>query len=250
MNLQDQTTPPIDFYFVQATAVPTTLAVAVGDPSASLIYDVEVTDATNCNIGDYFGLFNSDSPSENRAFFAEILNKVGDVLTLDTPVDFDFQIGNTAACFTRDLNVNGSVTPQIFAVQVGSGATQSIDITRVMIQITTTDPPAFDEFGDIETPAPLTNGLVFRRVNGDIRSIWNVKSNGEFTNLAYDVSFYLQTGPQAVNGIGARNTFAGQDKHGVALRIAPGDAIQMIVQDDLSSLVSFRIVAQGHYVSP
>ena len=94
----------------------------------------------------------------------------------------------------------------------------------------------------------LTNGLVFRRVDGDTRNVFNVKTNGDIANICYDLA-YADQGKNGLNGVRARISFAGQDKHGVALRLAPGDALQFLVQDDLTSIDIFRIVAQGHIVT-
>ena len=98
-------------------------------------------------------------------------------------------------------------------------------------------------------PGGLTNGIVLRVVNGRTWNIWDVHLNAEFANLAYDYQTFLATNPaQGVNGLAVRYTFAGQDKHGVAVRLEPGDSLQLVIQDDLSDLVSFRIIAEGHIV--
>ena len=45
-------------------------------------------------------------------------------------------------------------------------------------------------------------------------------------------------------------TFSGQDKLGVALRLNPGEDLQLIIQDDLRGLTSIEILAEGHEVIP
>lgn len=241
--LQDQTTPPVDFFFSKIEGTPTTVAVA----TAVDVYDVELTSAAGCGVGDYFGMFNADDHLNNRAFFASILAVNTNTLTLDTPTDFEFQIGDTAACFSRDINeANGSVTPVIYQVEVGAAATQTIDITRIMISFLTDSAVNLAKFGDLDA---LTRGCVLRRVNGVTHNIWNVKSNGEIANLAFDYEPYTTVNPaQGQNGAKFRYSFSGQDKHGVAVRLAPGDALQFIVQDDLTDLQQLRIIAEGHYV--
>ena len=105
--------------------------------------------------------------------------------------------------------------------------------------------PTFLLFGDL---AKLINGIVLRRNNGTVDNIFNIKTNGELNNLCYDVSFYRATNPSGVNGIGARMTFGGQSKHGVVIRLDPGESLQLLIRDDLSDLLTFRLVAQGHVV--
>ena len=236
---QDSTAPMVDFFFVQGLGAPTALSVA------SVIDDTTITvdDPTGCVAGTYIGVFNAVG---NRSFFAtQIGAPSGNVLSLDTPIDFEYQIGDTVACFSRELDVNGSVTPQIFNVQVGSGATVSIDITRIMMHILDSTSMDDAKFGG---GAALTKGIVLRRVDGDTRNIWNLKTNGEIGLLCYDRR-YDDKAPSGFFGLTARNTFAGVDKHGPVVRLNPGDELQLIIQDDLSGLDMFRIMAQGSQVT-
>ena len=166
VNIQDQTSTPIDFFFTKIEGVPTTVATATSVDD----YTVSVTSSSNCAVGDYVGIFNSDNSTNNRAYFGTILSIAVNDITLDTPIDFEFQIGDTFACFTRNLAVDGSVTPQIFSIQVGPSATQSIDITRIMVSILTDTGVSLNTFGDLPI---LTNGVVLRRKDGIIHNIWH-----------------------------------------------------------------------------
>lgn len=243
VNIQDQVTPPVDFFFTQIKGAPTT----VGVVTVIDTYDVTVASAAGCSVGDYVGIFNADNPSDNRAYFGTILSINVDTVTLDTPLDFAFQIGDTFACFSRDISdANGSVTPEIFKIEVGSGATQSIDINRLMISFLTDGAVNLASFGDL---TELTRGCVLRRVNGYINNIWNVKSNGEIANLSFDYTPFTALNPaQGQDGAKFRYTLNGQDKHGVAVRLNPGDSLELIIQDDLTALQQFRIIAEGHFV--
>jgi hypothetical protein len=240
--IQENNSTPVDFFFTQIKGAPTTVAVetAIDD------YSVELASAAGCAIGDYFGMFNADDKNDNRFYHGEILNIVTNVITLDTPIDYAFKVGNTAACFSRELNVDGSATPQIFSVQVGSAANQSIDINRLMIHMECASTVSLAKFGDL---TKLVKGVVLRRVDGTTNNIWNIKTNGEMKNLCFDWSPTLATNPQQnVDGASFRYTFNGQDKHGVTIRLFPGDELQLIIQDDLRGLVVFRVIAEGKYV--
>lgn len=243
VNVQDQTSPPIDFFFTQLKGTPTTIAVQTSIDD----YSVNVVSGAGCSVGDYVGIFNADNPLNNRAYFGTVTTINANLITLDTPVDFAFKVGDTFACFTRDINdANGSTTPEIFQVQVGPNATQSIDITRLMISMLTNSAVDLNKFGDLTA---LVRGCVLRRVNGFTHNIWNVKTNGDIVNLAFDYTPYSASNPaQGQDGAKFRYTFAGQDKHGVAVRLNPGDSLQLIIQDDLTDLAQFRIIAEGHYV--
>jgi len=237
VNVQDQTTPPYDLFFVQLDGTITTLA----EDSFIDNRTINVTDrlASGIIIGTYLGL-----STPQRFYFGEVLSVSGDLVTLDTPLDFDFPAGSNVVPTTRDLNVDGSLTPQTFIVGPGAGSEVTLDITRIMVKCITDTAPTLDQFCD---QTSLTNGLILRRVDGDTRNIWNIKNNGELGHLAYDYQPYLATNPgQTQNGALFRYTFAGQDKHGVAIRLTPGDVLEIIVQDDLSGIDLFRIVAEGH----
>ena len=241
--VQDQTTPPFDLYFTQDKGVPTVLtaAVAIGDRV------VNVSSVTGFSIGDYVGVV-SGASGEDRFYFAEILGIVSLTLTLDTPFDFPYQFGDTLFCTTRNLNVDGSVTPEIFSVRgPGTGSQLQIDVTRVMLAMVTTDPPLLSEFGDIA--GGLVNGIVLRIRNGFTYNIWNLKSNYDIAIHSFDTQTYLESNPsQDINGFSSRYTFAGQDKHGVVIRLGANDSLDLIIQDNLSSLVGFRLIAEGHIV--
>lgn len=239
--IQDQTTPAFDFYFLQGIGAPTALTNAVAIDDTDMIVD----STAGMIISSYIGVFSVDPA---RFYFGQITNIIGNQIFLDTPFDFAFIAGSTVINTSRDLNINGSITPQIFAVRGGGpGSDLTIDITRIMIAMDTNDPPDFNRFGDIV--GGLAKGLVLRRVDGVTRNIWNIDTNRELANIAYDYTTYLASNPGiGVNGLAARYTFAGQDKHGVAVRLKPGDALELIIQDDLSSLLAFRVIAQGHQV--
>ena len=242
VNIQDQTTPPFDLYFVQGLGPPTTLAAvtAVGDTAIS------VNSVALISTGTYIGVVTGD-PDEPRFYFAEVLAVAGTHVSVDTPLDFAFSVSDNVIATTRDLNVNGSVTSQVFEVQgPGTGSELAIDITRILIEITTDSAPPFDGFGNIA--GGLTKGLVLRRVDGETRNTWNVKTNSEFANLAYDYTLLSGFGA-AVDGLLVRYTFAGQDKHGVAVRLAASESLELLIQDDLTSLLSFRVIAAGHIVT-
>lgn len=237
---ENRTTTPLDTYFVQPKGPPTflTAATAIDDVT------IDVVSVANVLIGDYVGIF---SVISDRFYFATVLDVTSLTLTLDTPFDFTFQIGDSVIITKRNLGVDGSVTPQTFVVN-GSNTSSVVifDITRIMIQMLTDTAVDLGKFGDLTA---LTNGLVLRKTDGVTNNIWNVKTNGDFANLAYDFTTYAATNPaQGVNGIAVRYTFTGPDKHGTAIRLAQNDSLELIVQDDLSDIIDFKVIAQGHIV--
>lgn len=239
VNIQDQVTDPLDLFFVQLNGSVTTLA-------ADAVIDditINVTNVTgNIVPGTYLGLSGS-----NKFYFGEVLSVSGNLVTLDTPLDQNYTTGEAVIPTTRDLAVDGSTTTQTFFVGTGGPNSEFVfDITRIMIHMETSGTPDLSTFGDLTA---LTNGIVLRKTDGVNKNIFNVKSNGEMRNLCYDMQVDSASNPaQGQNGVGFRYTFAGQDKHGVAVRLEPGDELQLIIQDDLSGITQFRVIAEGHVV--
>jgi hypothetical protein len=241
---QDPTEPPLVLYFTQALGGPTTLsnAVAIDD------YDVVIEDTTDFSATDYVGVFSGVS-GEGRFYFANIVSIVGNTLTMDTPFDFAYQGGDPIIPVTRNLAVDGSSTEQEFCIQVGGAATPiTVDVTRILIVGECSAAPEFTDFCGIE--GGLTRGIVLRKVDGDTRNYWNIKTNLDLANIAFDYEPYLAVNPgQGVNAITARYTWAGPDKHGTAVRLNAADKLCAIIQDDLTTEVRLKIIAEGHLVA-
>lgn len=241
VNIQDQTSTPVDLYFLQAIGPPTTLTNTTSINSINIIVD----SVASISVGNYLGIFSGVS-AENRFYFGEVLAVNGNNITLDTPLDFNFSAGDAVISTTRDLNVDGSTTKQSFIVRgAGTASPLEIDITRLIFQIT--DNSAMDDglFGALPS---LTNGIVLRRNNGQINNIYNIKNNGDFGLVAFDKD-YSDKAPAGLFGLTVRSTFAGQSKHGVAIRLGVNESLELLIQDDLTGLNSFRILAQGHIVT-
>lgn len=238
VNVQDQHTRALDLYFIQQQAITTLAANASpGDTTLTL------TSAVGFAVGDTVGLFTSTG----QFYFASIVAVAAPIITVDTPLDLAYSIGDNIISATKNLAVSGTLaSPQIFQVgPVGAGTGVDVDITRIMGSII--DDTAMDDakFGGITA---LTNGLVLRVNNGTMQNIWNIKSNGEFGLLAFDIDYSIKA-PAGSYGFRFRNTYAGQSKHGVTLRLEPGDKLELLVQDDLTGLDSFFAMAQGHIVT-
>jgi len=237
VNVQDQHTRTFDVFFSQVVGEETALEVSavINEWAVTLVTGHGALDGEQLVIYDYLA---------DRLYIGGVLGVTGDVVALDTPINFSYPaITSVVARAVRELNVNGAVTRQTFAV---SPPLQSaIDITRIMFQMTTDAFPEMDMFGDIADG--LVRGVVLRVVNGINVNYFNIKTNGELVNLMYDVSFY-EAAKHGVNGLGGRLTYGGPSKHGVTIRLETDDSLEIIIQDDLSSIVQFRMIASGHVV--
>lgn len=242
VNVQDQTTPIFGLYFLKPTGLPTTLA------SGTSVDDRTVTVASSANfsVGNQVGIFSSVSGG-GRFFFAEVLSISVNDITIDTPLDHTFAVGDAVIAADKNMNVDGSSTPQIFELQ-GGGVDSGIcvDIVRLLVSMECSSAVDLSKFGNL---SKLTNGVVLRKKDGEYRNIFNVKSNSEISEECYDITFYESLNPsQGIDGMTARCTFGGQSKRGAVVRLEPGETLQLIIQDNLTGLVNFSIKAHGHIV--
>ena len=238
VNIQDQHSLALDLRFIQSQGATTVATATVAEDTT-----LDLTSSAGFVDGNVVGIF---SATGIFYFGKQVGAPAGNVITLDTPIDKVFAIGDNVIRATDNLAVDGSGTTQVFQVGPVGGATAvEIDITRVMGYIQ--DGTAMDDgmFGGITA---LTYGVVLRQNNGTINNFWNVKSNGEFGLLAYDTS-YSDKAPAGSYGFKFRNTYAGQSKHGVTIRLDPGDTLELLVQDNLTGLEAFNVMAQGHVVT-
>jgi hypothetical protein len=236
VNVQDQTTPPVLVYLNQVDGN-TTLV----DPFIIGETIVNVSSTATISVGDYVGIFNV---ANARFYVGNVLSVSGNAVTMDTPSDFNFSIGDRFQDGTKEMNVDGSVTPQIFGLRADPNLNITVDVTRFIIHILDQTSMDDNKFGGINA---LTNGIVLRRKDGFYQNIFNVKTNGEFGELAYDKTYDAKA-PAGFYGFTSRLTFGGQTKIGVVIRLSPGEDIQLIIQDDLTGLDSFRIMVEGHLV--
>ncbi len=181
---------------------------------------------------------NSTNPA---SYVAKVLSVATNVLTMDTPVDKVFTTASAIILeINQNLNVDGSGTPVVYDITNGTG--QSLYLYRMLIHITDGSVMDTSKFGGISA---LTRGLVFRvkHVDGSYHNIVNIKNNGDFGELAYDVN-YSEKAPSGSYGLGVRFTF---EKLGAVIELHDGDKFEVIVQDDLTGLGAIRVKLEGRF---
>ena len=210
--------------------------------------DIETTGATPV-IGDTLCLKDVDGTAFYQGEVVTVTPLGGNQyqLGIDTPMDFAFSTADGCSIRSIDLAVDGSVTPVRFVVSPsGLASGTEWDLTRFLPVINGTQTMDDGLFGDISA---LTNGVVFRTENGTTKNIFNAKTNGEFAEHCFDRQ-YAARAPAGQTSVAIRRSTNGDDKNGVVMRLASdgNDNFVCIVQDDLTGLVSFKVVAQGHVV--
>ncbi len=235
--IQDQTTQSIDVFFTSDKGTVTTATVATQGG-----HDVDLDPGHGAVVGDVI-----ISRTAENYVQAEIINVVGDTITVSTPWSRTFPIDTTIGLGSPNLNVLGSQgSPVIFAVNPSS--VQNIDITRIILNFIDNTAMDFTTFGSL---AQLTTGVTLRYLElaGSFINFFNWRDNGELIERSFDHNFQSKIGGGS-HGFVARSTWAGQDKRGVTIRVdgARGEELQLVVQDDLTGIDKFRVVGQGHIV--
>lgn len=207
-------------------------------------YIINVASAAGFVVGQFLTIYNV---AADRVFFSEILAINALAITLDTPLDFEYVSGSPVGVGDNNMNVNGSVTPVIFGIRNPSGPSipLSIDITRLMFKCLTDAAVDLSKFGDIV--GGLLRGIVIRRIDGEYLNIFNAKTNGDLKNAMYNFDVEL-AGAQGQDGFTGRFTFGGQNRMGAVVRLGPGEDLEIVIQDDLTSLDNFIIIAEGSQV--
>jgi len=237
VSVQSGTAPLYVVKFSNVVAETTTTSLGALDD-----YVINVTSAASFAVGQYLTIY---SVADNRVFFADILAINTLAITLDRPLDFPFPSGSAVSVGSTEMNVDGSVTPQIFGVRNPSVADVplEVDISRLMFAILTATTPTLTDFGDITNG--ITRGVQIRRVDGTYQNICNFKTNNEMKNIMYDLEI-TSASSQSQDGLGGRFTF---ERLGQVVRIGAGEDLQIVIQDDLTSLDSFTIIAEGSEVT-
>lgn len=238
--LSDQVSPAGLIYFNQLDVTDALAAkTAIGDMS------IEVDDDAGMVDGGYVGIFDTIS---DRFYQGHIVGSpVTNTVSLDTPMSSVLPIGSTVGVGHEDMAVNGASATQVFTLRgADPGIDVTIDVTKIIIMMETTTALELNEFGDL---AALTYGLVLRGVNGITYNFGNIKSNADMITWAAMVQIYDASNPgQGIYGLSAVFSFAGQNAAGVAIRVGPGETLEIWVQDNISGLESMRIAALFHVV--
>ena len=235
VNVQDQTSIAFDIPFTKT--LDTCYSIIQPIPKGS--YSIVVSSGHIISAGNILFVVDSVAP---WVYFGEVLSVDVDTIELDRALTDTFAVPNTyVCCATDNLAVDGSVTRQEFVFAPPTPV--ELDVTRIMFQMITTNAVVIDNFGDIV--GGLTRGLTFSINDGFAENYWNVKTNGDLILLMYDIEFYDSI-KKGSNGLGGRLTYGGQNKHGVVIRVGDGDTLKLTIQDDLSTILSFKVLAAGH----
>lgn len=239
VNIQDQETRPFDTRVNQIISSSYSLTVSPTVDS----YNLTLNTTTGLIVGDTIAFIEQNGIAQ--IYFGEIEAINGNVITMDSPVPFNFTPSATSVFeFDNNLNKDGSITTQVFGLT--NFFDESLDITRFLFHCTD-DSPMDD--GTFCGGNELTRGMVLRKklTNGNYINYWTIRTNGQWGELAYDKTYDAKA-PSGLYGMTVRLTYAGQEKHGVVIRLEPNESIELLVQDDLTAITSAKLMVEGHFV--
>ena len=256
INLQDQTTPPIEhFLYQELNDVVITGTPTKGTNVLTLQAGHNFVAPSGFN-KDYLNIhyidYNLPLALGMRFNQFAIVAVSGNDITITPPLPYDFSVAKveTSKRVNVNMNVIGTISSPI-KFQTTPPDDQDWDLTRIMPDMILTSGGDDGKFGNIA--GGLTNGEYFG-FEGDVYTEYqvNIFDNGDLRSTAFDLTYPTRSGGSGDFGLGTRKTLAGQSKSGVAIRLHGNhnDKFVKYTQDDLSSLPRYRIKVMGHVVSP
>lgn len=169
--------------------------------------------------------------------YGKIVNiRTGSRIPIFRPLSDDGTLGGL-----RNMNVDGSVTPQEFYVSPDPN-TQFV-ITGLSVRVTDSGNPAFDDYGNVD--GPLTNGVSFFVDMGgmEIQLTPNIKRNIDWLEFGPEISIeQFSNSIRFINYTISINSFS----DGIILDSTNSERFGCRINDDLTGLVDHEIGIQGH----
>ena len=245
--IQDQTTPDISLYLGNDLDTFTLTANRSIDDEIFNIITTGVTPVA----GNF--IFLKEGEGFTQVEIITVTPVAGNEYTIKIaiPLDFPYTTAAMGQLQTVNMNVDGSITPVKFDVDLtGLNPGVKWDINRMIVTSTMTTAGDDGLFANL---AKLTNGVYYRTKNGITKNLFNARENADFADESGgDVTYPPRSGGGGTFGMRARITFNGLDKRGVAKRLyaSTGDEFQSFVRDDLTavSLIRLRTKIQGQVV--
>jgi|GEM_PF-1801393 len=172
---------------------------------------------------------------------------VSNTLILDRPLANDYTVGLNVCEVISNMAVLGTLaSPSVFEIKPPLNTVWQI--TRYLPNIVDNLAADDSKFGGT---AALTNGVVLKATTEAGRSVVfsNWKTNGDLKLDMYNVDYTDKAGGGNY-GVNGRWTFTSSE---VVAEIDGSDPLQkleILIQDNLTALVDFRIKAQGRVFSP
>ncbi len=214
-------------------------AITAGDTS------INFTSVSGFSVGDQVKLKESATQEIGMMTITAIATLV---VSLDRPIGNDYTTAASIEKVTTNMAVAGTLaSPQIFEIDPPSATVWQV--TKIMFAITDNIAPDDGKFGGMTA---LTNGVALRATTAAGKTVVfaNWKTNGDMKLDMFDVP-YTDKAPAGNHGLNGEWTFTDAEViaelDGAA---SPVQKLEVLIQDDLTDILTFRMRAQGRVFSP
>lgn len=145
-----------------------------------------------------------------------------------------FYISNLLNGSTKNMNVNGSVTPVYYTFAPSAG--QIVYLDGLTVGFVDSGTPSLNKFGDL---AALTNGVTIqKKVNGTSYDIANIKDNSDLIGIFYNQKGMPSAGAAFVND---SDSYFGYLKFPFPITLYgdSSDYIRIKINDNLTGITFF-----------
>lgn len=206
---------------------------------------ITVLDDTIFAVGDELQLTTAAGTFRESTFpVITAIDLVTHVLTLDRPLDSAWSIGDTVEIIFENMAVTGSLySPVSYKMYPIPGTIMHVESFVLNITMSSTGDDSI--FGNL---TELTNGAILRAYNGAqglYGTFTNWKTNGDIRMDMATIEYHDKAG-------GGLHSVAGDGRISERTGAIPeliadnGDYLEILIQDDLVALATFRLKAQGH----
>lgn len=235
VNIQDQTTPPVQYYLMSEQKTDITLSTAI--EKDTITFNVSAGHGFSTASSHYMSIW------DNQRYFQSKISAVStNQISVEIPTASSFTTNATVIRGIIDMNIDASSTAVNFDF-CPRNSTIAIDIRKATVTMQHTVAGDDSKFGGITA---LTSGMYFRQYNGITLNLGNYKNNQNFREHGAVITYTDKAG----GGNNATNiTFDIVDHYGVVLRVDPrtNDCLRAVIRDDLSTttLIQLRIGVFG-----
>lgn len=221
-----------NYYLYRLDAEPTLTSDTLLDDTV-----LNVDSTTNVSIGDAITLY-----EDINMFQSLVVATTANTITLASPIDGVYTTSAEVEVGPWNMAVDGSITPQTFYIKSPPNARFHIHT----VDGTILDQSAMDDalFGGI--PA-LTNGILFRQVNGTTKQLALIVNNVGFFEFGFE-NEYADKAPSGYYGFRFRKKVP--EINGIIIDITYTDRAQkqLIIRDNLTDLDQFTNIVHGHII--
>jgi len=219
---------PFDYYLYNKTVdITLTAPTAINDAI------INVVATTGCVIGDVITFY------EGSWMFQNIVKSfTTTAITLAAPIDYAFTTDAIIDVGKWNMAVDGSSTTQIFSIKSPPDCMANIHTLSVSML----NSSAMDDglFGGI---TQLTNGMIWRFVDGVIKHLAVIVNNLGFKEIGFKVE-YSSKAPAGQYGLIAVRDI--NKVNGTIICLKNDSELQVHIQDDLRALNLVAVIANGH----